>query len=219
MENFNEIQKELVEFSERIHEVGIRHTGLSGTICENLLIKALRNSIPELNFDMGIMKFCDYKLVGRDIDKKKDLSSQMDIIIYDGKPIKKIDETAIIHISQVLGVVEVKKWSSPKMFELNSKFIKKILGLKKLLKEKLNHEIPIFFVTFRFHDKMKSENWFSIIKNIPINAYCLFGTFSKSPEDKKYCYPWEELNWNNFEKNDYSNQFQKLVDEINNLRM
>jgi len=46
MENFNEIQKELVEFSERIHEVGIRHTGLSGTICENLLIKALRNSIP-----------------------------------------------------------------------------------------------------------------------------------------------------------------------------
>src|SRR3989442_789656 len=109
-EDFNETQKWLVEKSERVHEAGIRHKGLSGTICEDLLMEKLRISIPELNFGGGIVKFGNPEVKGAKL-REENLSSQIDIIIYHEQPAFELEKSVVVKISNVKGIIEVKKWA------------------------------------------------------------------------------------------------------------
>ncbi len=212
MEESNKIQRDLIEQSERPHFEGLRHAGLSGTICENALIKALKKSVPSLNFNRGMIKFCKKDLVGAGL-KGGDLSTQIDIIIYKGEPLyRTVDDYVIVHISNVLGVVEVKKWSYPKMIEV----IKNSLGE---MKDKLISlgfpNIEMFFVSFRFHDRKKTpQSWFSQITSIPdfIHSYCFAGGFLAKGGINNY--PWQETWWDDFDNYRYAGQYAKLIRNI-----
>ncbi len=217
--DFNKIQKELVQECERLHCVGVRHTGLSGFACENLLMEKLRKSIPDLKFDRGIIKICKEETTGRSI-KKDDISPQIDIIIYQGKEIFKYEGFVIVHKENVLGVIEVKKWTSKQAFkqaldEENSSDKKKT-NLQKLqiIKGLLGCK-PIFYVSFRAWGN--DEDWFRAIENLKDNGikfYCFYGAVRKGK------YPWEEKRWENFENkedNRYIGQYKELIENIQKL--
>lgn len=221
MEEHNRIQKKLVEDCETVHKIGIRHSGLSGSICENLLLKQLRKSIPELNFDRGIIKCCNPKSKGHDIKNDGDLSGQIDIIIYNGNHLRKIEDVVVVHKDNVFGAIEVKKWTQPSMLKSKNSVYKKISNTKKLLK----NEVPLFFVTFRYHDRVKDEtNWFKKIEHFSTKyAYCFYGNWRHFKGESRY--PWEKDNppeeikkWDNFEEDcPYHGQYNQLVDDIKEL--
>lgn len=49
-------QIELVEFGERVYHLGLRHKGINGSLYEDILIKYLREDIPEFTFFKGQLK-------------------------------------------------------------------------------------------------------------------------------------------------------------------
>jgi len=139
-----------------------------------------------------------------------------------------------IQIQDMLGIIEVKKWSSPKMLkDLHEKFRKLEEKLKAQLEERMKaqleeqsnnrikRKIRIFFVTFRFRDGEK-EWKLSKEEDLGIDySYAFFGNYTKHPknkDDKKLNrYPWEEVVWNNFADSEYAGNFEKLIKDINNL--
>jgi len=210
--DFNKIQKELVLECEKLHCEGVRHPGLSGSACENLLMEKLRKSIPDLKFDRGIIKICKEETKGKSIEKD-DISPQIDIIIYQGKEIKKYEGFVIVHKENVLGVIEVKKWTSKQALEEKNSSDKKKTNLQKLKKLKdLLGSKPIFYVSFRAWGKAK--DWFDAIENLKdkgIKFYCFYGAVRKGE------YPWNEKRWNNFEnkeENRYIGQYKELIENI-----
>lgn len=206
----DQIQKKLVEISERAHQAGITHTGLSGMLCENILIAELRKALPGFNFDRGVVRFNTDQAT----HKKEGLSSQIDVIIYRGKPLFAADGVVAVPVGQVLGVIEVKKWIYPKMLTLLKESIKNI---HKIFKEKSGRPIPIFLVAFRIHErKAKNRGWFYKQSNFPTPyKYAFFGKFSRA--DKRILYPWEEEIWSKFDSSPYAGQFNKLVSDIKSL--
>lgn|SRR3989338_2273758 len=218
MDKFNITQKELVEACEKVHYEGLRHKGLSGTICENLLIRALRKEFPDLHFDRGVIKFSDTNVKGEELNSN-DLSAQLDIIIHRSIPVFEIEDSVVVHASQVLGIIEVKKWTYPKMLSPNSDLIKNIKAIQDRLVKYSKKATSVFFVTFRFHDRVnKSVNWFTNKDNLPSKyTYCFFGAFSH--RDRKNLYPWEEPRWKDFENDPYAGQFKQLVHDINELTL
>lgn len=202
---FDKRQKELVEFCERVHEIGIRHTGLSGSLCEDALLRYLRKDIPEMQFYKGHIKKSD--LIGKPYP-------QLDIIIcknnyVPNKKLKRISDVInIVPIEHVKGVIEVKKWAYPKMVgSINTSF--------KMLRREIGTSMPCFFVTFRFHDskKNKARNWDHVrAKFKHVDPYCFFGQYST---EAKNLYPWEEGCWKNFSRDcRYSGQYARLVQNI-----
>jgi len=141
----------------------------------------------------------------------------LDVIIYKGKPIFTTEGNVVVHIRDVLGVIEVKKWTHPKMLVKNSKLNKNIKNLQLILSRYSDKKIPLFFVTFRFHDRItNSNNWFNNKKDLSAQyAYCFFGAFSR--DRNRNIYPWEEHRWKNFEKDPYASQFKQLVNDITAL--
>jgi len=216
MNKYDQIQKKLVEKCEKVHEAGMRHSGLSGTIVENLLIKELNGNIKKFNFDRGVIKFCKKK--GRNL-REKTLHKQYDVIIYKGESANKFGDNVVVNIDHVKGVVEVKKWACSGNLKMGNSVYKRIKESSKLLKKESKRKIPVFFVAFRFHDKKKGkEGWSDSIKKFSTqNVYCFFGEYSKSGG---YKYPWEEgERWDKFsQKSGYGGEFQKLVKKIKNLR-
>lgn len=202
MRNYDKDQLRLVNKSERAHEAGLRHSGISGDICESLLIKILRKLIPSFNFGKGQM--ITKNLEGAYL-KKEDLSKQIDIIIFKGKPKKKIGDFVAVFQEKVQGIMEVKKWAYPKMLERNKK-LKEILKIKKF---------PVFFVAFRFHDrKNKKINWDQKIKKLRLkNHYCFSGNYSR--KRNKNLYPWQEKEHPSIK---YFGEFKKLIRDIKNLQ-
>lgn len=201
--NYNQIQKSLVRLCEQAHEAGIRHSGLSGTLCENILIEELRKIFPKLNFNRGVIKF-----------GPENFSTQMDIVVYRGRPEFQVGGSAVISAKQVLATIEVKKWIYPKMLEeLRGWVARTEAGFHKNSRRK----IPIFLVTFRSHDRRNGLNWFKATKNFPTPyRYCFFGGFSHV--NKRNLYPWEEAIWNKFQDSPYSGQFEKLINDIKKLK-
>lgn len=215
MDDFNKTQKWLVEQSERAHEAGFRHKGLSGTICENLLTEALRKDIPEFSFDRGIISFA--------IDptstsvSSKNLSPQLDIIIYRGKPLARIGDQVIVHESQAKGIIEVKKWLYPHSLHRAQAQLEQIKKLTDRL-SKTKNVIEPFLVTFRFHDRQKIErNWFTETKNFGIkNRYCFSGKYSSV--NGTNLYPWQEKWWDKFDTYPYAGEYKRLVNDIKRLK-
>lgn len=213
--NFNKTQKHLVEMSERAHEAGFRHKGLSGTICENLLTETLRKDVPEFCFDRGVISFATNP--SSNSVSTKDLSPQMDIIIYDGEPSARIGDHVIVHKSQAKGIIEVKKWLYPhSLFRAQAQ-----LGQIKKLTERFaetKYKIVPFLVTFRFHDRQRIErNWFTETKDFGIkNRYCFFGKYSSI--NGTNLYPWQEKYWEDFDSCQYAGQYERLVRDIKALK-
>ncbi|MCK4540450.1 hypothetical protein KAU09_04840 [Candidatus Parcubacteria bacterium] len=213
MDKYNSIQKKLVELCERPHYCGIRHPSLSGTICEDLLIGYLRDLISGLKFNRGVVSFADKNKRGVEL-KKEDFSTQQDIIVYRGQPIWYIERIAIVHISQVVCVIEVKKWTTPNALRLESKQGKKLARVKQQFDK---YSVPSFYVTYRFHDRLHNGvSWESESKKFFIdNAYCFFGKYTAQGNRNRY--PWEESGWNDF-NTPCRGQFEKLVNDIKKLK-
>lgn len=209
MEDFNTTQKRLIEAAERAHYYGLRHKGLSGSVCEDALIDALRESVPSLHFDRGVIKFADRNIFGNDL-KTENLSTQLDIIIYSGEPIYKAGGNAVVHADDVLGVIEIKKWANPKMITYLSTCITDT-------EKKISKKIRTLFVAFRFHDRSRNGvTWRTQIKNFPTPySYCFSGTFSR--ENKVNLYPWEEKWWSTFDTYTYAGEYEKMVREISEM--
>ena len=214
MNTFNKTQKWLIEQCERTHEARFHHTGLSGTICENLLTGVLRRDVPELSFDRGIISFGADS--SRGIVNNKELSPQLDIIIYRGKPITQIGGHVIVHESKAKGIIEVKKWLYSHSLLPAQKQLKRIKNLTDRF-SKTKNVIELFLVTFRFHDRINiKRNWFTETKNFGIkNHYCFSGRFSTIKGVNLY--PWQEMWWNDFETYPYAGQYEKLIRDIKKL--
>lgn len=214
MDKFNSIQKELVKVCEEAHYYGLRHKGISGTICEDELIHRLRDLLPEFNFNRGVIKFSDKQ--GDDL-KTDDLSTQIDIIIYKGDPDYYSNGQMVIRASNIVGVIEVKKWLYPKKLKKEEKLTQNLLDLQRQFNERINRDVTIFIVTYRFHDrKIKKIDWFSERNILPFDSFCFFGTFTSA--NGKNNYPWEEGDrWEKFDDfmfNPYAGQLEKLIKSI-----
>lgn len=213
MNRWNRIQSKLVRRSEEPHFHGLRHKGLSGTICEDLLIKELRRAIPALRFDRGVVKFVNPTIRGNEL-KAEDLSSQFDIIIYRGKPVYHSAANAVIYAGNVLGVIEVKKWAYAEMLLV---IRRDLVGLAELFTKKTGHRIPSFFVAFRYHDGQRGlRSWNLVRRQLPTKyTFAFSGHYSR--QEGQNLYPWMERWWKHFESYVYANQYERLVSAIQNL--
>ena len=210
-ENF--VQKKLIKQAELAHAHGLRHPGLSGTICEDLLLKTLRTLLPQFNFDRGIIKFGDVNKIGNDL-KKGNLSTQFDIIVYKNKPLYREADSVIVHSDNVLAVIEVKKWITLKMFSDLKESINKI---KKNYKNKTGRELKFILVAFRCHDRGKGIEWWKEhVKILPTKySVCFSGNFSH--KNGVNLYPHEEKWWKNFDQYSYAGQHNCLINYIRSL--
>lgn len=210
---YNQTQKQIVELCEKANYYGIRHKGLSGTVCEDVLTNALKRDVADFKFGRGVIKFS--KNLGADIKTKNDLSPQIDILIYKGEPIINIHNTVVVDISQVAGIIEVKKWLFPKNMSRAQETIGKLKLLIEELKNKTSKEVKIFLVAIRFHDRFTIDvNFFSELKKYPAsNTYCFYSHYSKDVNGK-ILFPWEDKDWDNFNESMYAKQYEKLVNDI-----
>lgn len=212
-ESFNATQQSLIKQAELAHANGLRHSGLSGTICEDLLIRSLKKSLPNLNFSRGIIKFGDRNIIGADL-KKDNLSTQFDVIVYKNQPIYQEAENVVVSSDDVLAVIEVKKWITLKMFgDLNAN----IGDILKNYRIKTKKDIAFFLVAFRCHDRHKGFAWWQEhVKILPTKfSFCFSGNYSS--EDGRNLYPHEEKWWNDFGNYSYAGQYEKLVVCIKDL--
>jgi len=214
--DFNVVQKELVEKCERAHFEGTRHTGLSGTLCEDLLIRTLETVVPKLNFGRGVIKFGDPIAKGEHLSGKKDLSTQIDIIIYRGEPLFELEKSIVVPIDQVLGVIEVKKWLYPVGLFRAKSVLENLERQIKSISSGTGKNIVFFLVAFRFHDRNRGATWFSEVREYSGKCYCFFGNYSR--HNGKILYPWEENIWQNFEDSPYAGQFEKLANDVMKLQ-
>lgn len=215
-EDYNATQKWLVENCERMHEAGIRHTGLSGNICEDMLMEKLRLSIPDLKFSRGVIKLGFHKQDNAWVESE-DLSTQIDVIVYAGEPDYELEGCVVIPLSKTRGIIEVKKWSTPKMLRPEESVASKLMVLKREFAAKSTVQIPVLFVTYRFHDRStKDVNWFTESKGFPADrSYCFYGGLARN--EKRNLYPWEESTWGSFNECPYAGQYEKLVSVIRAL--
>lgn len=206
MTKYNQIQKQLVETCERLHYNGIRHKGLSGTACEDLLILELRKHFPELKCNRGVIKFKDTSF-GADLHDG-DISTQLDIIIYKNKELYESCESVVVHTSNVVAVIEVKKWIKPTKNPAAQGLIDNLEKVKKSIPS-----IPLLLVSFRVSCRRDDKNWYQEVKGYNNgDVYCFSGTYTVDKGVAKY--PWEEKDWNDFENTPYANQFEKLINDI-----
>jgi len=209
MNKYNQIQKKFIELPERAHYQGIRHRGLTGTACEDLLIRALKKEVPALSFNRGVIKLNRKESVGRQINSRQDLSSQIDVIIYKGKPLHKLESSVIVHVDQVLGVIELKKWVYPRTLP---SIYDKLQEEGAKINQKAKKKIALFLVVFRLGDKTIAGDKLVYIQKYK-NLYCFYGGGA---------YPWQEKErWAKFydkNRNPYLGQFQSLLKAIGNLK-
>lgn len=209
MKNYNQIQKDLVRICEEAHYHGVRHKGLSGALCEDALIRVLKEEFPNLGINRGVIKFDSSKL-GNDL-KTQDLSTQFDIVIYKNKPFYISEGVVVIERQNTLAVIEVKKWIHPNENSRadnlirNNKKVKNILG-----------DIPLFLVAYRAYTPLDLYIWnHRFIKYGVDDVFIFFGNYSS--EKGKNFYPWEEKIWENFEKSPFAGELERLIGSINNL--
>ncbi|MBI2579204.1 MAG: hypothetical protein HYW26_05825 [Candidatus Aenigmarchaeota archaeon] len=184
MKSYDKLQKHLVIETENVHKKGVRHTGLSGYVCEKLLMEDLRKEFRNVKFDRGIVTFSDKE--GHTL-RKDMLTNQIDIIGYRKHKFKKYD-IVVVPNDKVLLCIEVKKWSyysEKKLREIKNKLDK--------LKKRVHR--PIFYVAFRYHGSYgkRIENLKRLRKFLsPHKVYA----FSSATQRNKY--PEEDKNFKTY---------------------
>lgn len=204
---YNLRQIEIVEFSERVYHEGLRHKGINGSLYEDILIKFLREDLPD---------FCFYKGQIRD---ERYFSSQFDIIIAKKNTqqtefIKSINPyVSIVERDKALGVIELKKWGNPKMISQGGKIDTEYQKFKRHFPE-----LDYLLVCLRFKDRINktSNNWESLKDNIQSDGnYCFFGRVSD--KNQEWIFPWIKNKVLQKENEIYLNQYEKLIEQIKTL--
>lgn len=204
---YNLRQLEIVEFSERVYHEGLRHKGINGSLYEDILIKFLREDLPE---------FCFFK---GQIREERNFSSQFDIIIAKNTTqqtefIKSINPyVSIVEREQALGVIELKKWGNPKMISKGGKIDTEYRKFKQYFPE-----LDYLLVCFRFKDRINKthNNWESLKENIQADGkYCFFGR--ASDKNKEWIFPWIENKVLLKENELYLNEYENLIKRIKTL--
>ena len=204
---YNSRQLEIVEFSERVYHEGLRHKGINGSLYEDILIKFLREDLPELSFFKG------------QIRDGRHFSSQFDIIIAEKETqqtefIKSINPyVSVVDRKQALGVIELKKWGNPKMISQNGKIDTEYQKFKQYFPE-----LTYLLVCLRFKDRINKthNNWKSLKNNIQSDgSFCFFGRTSH--KNKEWIFPWNENKILLSENKLYLNQYEKLIEKIKTL--
>lgn len=181
LDYYSNRQIELVEFSEKVYHKGLRHKGINGCLYEDILIKYLREDIPELTFYKG------------QIRTVKDISSQYDIIICKRNTLQKdfLKEINpyinIVEEEDCLGVIELKKWGYPKMIST----LGNINGCYHQFKSRYPN-LAYIFVCFRFKDRKKNNDktWEICKSELLINdKFCFWGNVYH--EDEEWIFPWK----------------------------
>ncbi|MBE7654019.1 hypothetical protein [Tenacibaculum finnmarkense] len=204
---YNLRQLEIVEFSERVYHEGLRHKGINGSLYEDILIKFLREDLPDLCFFKG------------QIRDNRNYSSQFDIIIAKNTTkqtefIKSINPyVSIVEKGQALGVIELKKWGNPKMISQGGKIDIEYQKFKKNFPE-----LDYLLVCLRFKDRINKtdNNWESLKENIQADGkYCFFGRVSD--KNKEWVFPWTENKVLLKENENYLNEYENLIERIKTL--
>lgn len=204
---YNLRQLEIVEFSERVYHEGLRHKGINGSLYEDILIKFLREDLPDLCFFKG------------QIRDERFFSSQFDIIIAKKKTpqtefIKRINPyVSIVKRDKALGVIELKKWGNPKMISKGGKIDTEYQKFKSQFPE-----LEYLFVCLRFKDRINKthNNWESLKDKIQTDgSYCFFGRVSN--KNKEWIFPWIKNETLLKENEIYLNQYEKLIEQIKNV--
>lgn len=207
VDKYNLRQLEIVEFSERVYHEGLRHKAINGSLYEDILIKYLREDLPNLCFFKGQIK------------NKEKSSQQFDIII--AKPnteqtefLQKVNPyVSMVELENVLGVIELKKWANPKMISKGGKIDIEYHKFKKEFKE-----LEYILVCLRFKDRIHktSNNWENLKENISADAkYCFFGRVSD--KNKEWQFPWSKNSVLLKENEQYLDQYLELVMRIKTL--
>lgn len=206
-ERYNSRQLEIVEFSERVYHEGLRHKGINGSLYEDILIKFLREDLPELCFFKG------------QIRDNRHFSSQFDIIIakkgtQQTEFIKNINPyVSVVERKQALGIIELKKWGNPKMISKNGRIDTEYQKFKESFPE-----LTYLLVCLRFKDRINKthNNWESLKNNIQSDgSFCFFGRASDKNEE--WIFPWNENKILLTENEIYLNQYEKLIRKIKTL--
>ena len=204
---YNLRQLQIVEFSERVYHEGLRHKGINGSLYEDVLIKYLREDLPNLCFFKGQIK---------NEDKS---SQQFDIII--AKPnteqtkfLRQVNPyVSMVQRANVLGVIELKKWGNPKMISKGGSIDKEYHKFKKQFEE-----LEYIFVCLRFKDRIfkTANNWKSLKNDISADAkYCFFGR--STHKNKEWKFPWSKNSVLLEENQQYLNQYEQLILRIKTL--
>jgi hypothetical protein len=196
-------QIEIVEFSEKIYHLGLRHRGINGCLYEDLFIQILREELSEFDFYKGQLQ-----------DEIKS-SPQYDVIICKkGTPqkdfLKKVNPLVnIVESQNCYGVIELKKWAFPKMIGKEGQ-IQNDYNKFKALHPKLKY----FFVALRFKDRKQGyDKWNNLKSQLDVDGkFCFFGRTEHANQE---WLPWsEEL----IQKNEaYNGEFEKLIEQISNI--
>jgi len=204
---YNLRQLEIVEFSERVYHEGLRHKGINGSLYEDILIKFLREDLPDLCFFKG------------QIRDERYLSSQFDIIITKKNTqqtefIKSVNPyVSIVERDKALGVIELKKWGNPKMISQGGKIDTEYQKFKRHFPE-----LDYLLVCLRFKDRINKthNNWESLKDNIQSDGkYCFFGRVSD--KNQEWIFPWIKNKVLQKENEMYLNQYEKLIEQIKTL--
>lgn len=188
------------------HEYGIRHSGLSGTLIEDQFISYLRKDIKKFKFFNG------------HISKDGEFSNQYDVIICkkhfaEDKRYKKFNKYInVIPLRFVVGVIEIKKWTSDDFFKVGGK-----LATAKENLESFAKAVPYFFVAVRIHDNNCGGKFYPGNRPPNDNCYFFFGD-GTSGGRKSSVYPWLDPGWADFEnKCPYKGEYERLVETIKQL--
>jgi hypothetical protein len=124
-----DVQDNIVDFSEKLHKLGLRHSGLSGQLCEQLLKRELAKDT-SLKFTTGQIVFGD-----------GESSPQIDLIIHQKTIENEISgiskDLNVVPLDDVVGVIEVKKWTFPK---LATSIAKSMAAIRRIV----GSNIPLF---------------------------------------------------------------------------
>ena len=190
----------MVEFSERVYHTGLRHKGINGALYEDLLIKYLREDVPELSFYKGQIK-----------NGANSRSSQMDVIICrkDTPELDFIKEVSpfvnLVPRKYCLGVIELKKWGQPSMIRENGS----INDACNKFKDEYP-ELQYLFLSFRYKDRIRStsNNWQTLHHELNTDgAYCFAGRVTNNEWE-----PWsqEHIHFHKY----YFGQYERLVKDL-----
>lgn len=201
--DYDKIQENLWWEADQSYRAGLRNTTLSGRICEELLIESLRKCIPNLKFNSGQIILKDTSKV----KNEKEMSSQIDIIVYEGEA-HKYGEIVSVEKEKVILVIEVEKRIKSKNETVNiEKYEQKLNNLwekldKNILKDKIF--LVVFFSSSIHSPERIKELVDSKLK--PYNCYIFC-----AEKGKKKIKSGEEG------KISYENEFERLVNDIKNL--
>ena len=192
--NMQQVQDGIVDFSERLHKLGLRHSGLSGQLCEQLLKRELVKDT-HLQYTTG-------QII---LDNGKS-SPQIDLIMHQTRIENAIcsisKDINVVPLHDVVGVVEVKKWTFPKMAA-------SIAESMAAIQKSIGWDIPLFHVSIRHKDRHSFQNWESFREGLTgIHCFCFYGAYHS--KNGKAIYPFEET-----ERGlSYNGQYEALVRSI-----